>query len=152
MEWQNWVRGWQGQWRGSNRIWMGEQAAPDDDQPIDLTAEGVLDDRFLRLRYQSETLGKPMWGELLVGYDPRQQRAEASWVDSFHMSRAMLHLVGEGAGDVVRVTGDYFAAEGHPRWGWRIEVDLAQREIRMYNITPEGDETLGVQFGPLQAS
>jgi hypothetical protein len=48
---------------------------------------------------------------------------------------------------MVVVRGSYPAPTG-PDWGWRIELDLRladQLQMRMVNITPDGQEMLAVQ-------
>lgn len=135
-----------GHYTGTARTWF----KPDelvDSQPIALTGEGALAERFLRLRYSSTLQGKPYEGELLVGYDPHQQRYEASWIDSFHMSRAMLLLTSETGAAAPYLTSTYFAGEG-PRWGWHIALvaEGRARWVRMYNVPPEMAPLLGVEF------
>ena len=47
----------------------------------------------------------------------------------------------------IRAFGTYFAGEGQPRWGWRTELDDRAEgalRIRMFNVTPAGEESLGV--------
>jgi hypothetical protein len=39
--------------------------------------------------------------------------------------------------------------EGQPRWGWRTELDdraPGGLRILMFNVTPDGEETLGVDI------
>lgn len=135
-----------GQYTGTARTWF-EPGVLAESQPIALSAEGALADRFLRLRYTSALQGKPLEGELLVGYDPHQQRYEGSWIDSFHMGRAMLLLSSETGAAAPSLLGTYFAGEG-PRWGWHIEL-IAQgptRWVRMCNVPPGSAPELGVEF------
>jgi hypothetical protein len=46
----------------------------------------------------------------------------------------------------VRVLGSYAAPPG-PDWGWRIEIEPAAGSwtLRMFNITPDGQEVLAVE-------
>jgi hypothetical protein len=41
----------------------------------------------------------------------------------------------------------YYKVEGHPDWGWRTDIILAGKSLRivMYNVSPEGDEELAVE-------
>lgn len=44
--------------------------------------------------------------------------------------------------------GSYGAGAGGERWGWRTEVsqpDAEHLDIRMFNITPGGEEALAVE-------
>jgi hypothetical protein len=63
------------------------------------------------------------------------------------MSSDIMHCLGirdkEG---IVALLGSYSVASS-PDWGWRIELELSgidDLELRMFNISPEGDETPGV--------
>ncbi|MDI1477746.1 DUF1579 family protein [Polyangium sp. y55x31] len=135
-----------GVWRGTARTIMGPNVAP-----IEAAWEGriaaILDGRFVRFTYRSSVEDKPIAGEMLIAFESGEKLWRTSWVDSFHTGTMI--LVSEGSGTDIDVRGSYFAAEGHPRWGWRTVIDDAQAEkltIRMYNITPDGEEFLGVEI------
>ncbi|MDI1431263.1 DUF1579 family protein [Polyangium sorediatum] len=135
-----------GEWRGTARTIMGPGA-----EPLDAAWEGriagILGGRFVRFVYRSSVEGKPIVGEMLIAFESGEKLWRTSWVDSFHTGTMI--LVSEGRGTDIDVRGRYFAAEGHPHWGWRTVIDDAQAEkltIRMYNITPDGQEFLGVEI------
>lgn len=136
-----------GAYSGMNRLWLAPGPMTEE-QPIDLTATPGHTPGFLRLTYRSSTQGKPMLGELLLGYDPWQNRLEGAWMDSFHMSRAMMHLVGEVRGPQLWLAGDYYAGPDHPRWGWHITLQAQPGAllIEMHNVPPGGTPELAVQF------
>lgn len=75
-------------------------------------------------------------------------RCDAVWVDSFHNSHRMMPCTGAVAGTAsVSVRGRYAAPPG-PDWGWRTELvhaDDATFVMRMFNITPDGQEALAVE-------
>ncbi|HVK70904.1 MAG TPA: DUF1579 family protein [Polyangium sp.] len=135
-----------GVWRGTARTIMGPGA-----EPLDAAWEGriaeILGGRFVRFEYRSSVEGKPIAGEMLIAFESGEKLWRTTWVDSFHTGSMI--LVSEGSGTDIDVRATYFAAEGHPRWGWRTVIDDAQAEkltIRMYNITPDGQEFLGVEI------
>ena len=136
-----------GSFSGLNRLWL--QPGPlSDEQPITLTCNTAHTPHFRHLRYQSNTQGKSMVGELLLGYDPWQACLEAAWVDSFHMSKAMMHLVGQAHGPELWLAGDYYAGPEHPRWGWHVTLNPSPQRllIEMFNVPPDEAPQLAVQL------
>ncbi|MDI1445491.1 DUF1579 family protein [Polyangium sp. 6x1] len=136
-----------GPWRGTAQTIMG----PPGTTPIEAAWEGriaaVLGGRFVRFEYRSSVEGKPIAGEMLIAFESGEKLWRISWVDSFHTGTMILVSVSEGGGTDINVRGSYFAAPGHPHWGWRTVVDDSQAdrlEIRMYNIKPDGQEAPGV--------
>jgi len=138
-----------GQWRGVARTWL-EPGKPPSEARWEGSIAPVLGGRFVRFTYGSELQGTPFAGELLIAYESGEGLWRTSWVDSFHTGTAILVSVGEGGAGAqpVRVRGSYFAAPGHPHWGWRTELDdsdPAGLALRMFNVSPEGQEDLGVE-------
>jgi hypothetical protein len=134
-----------GTWRGTARTIMGPGATP-----IEASWEGriapILGGRLVRFAYRSSVEEKPIVGEMLIAFESGEKLWRISWVDSFHMGTGILVSTGEGAD--IDVRGKYFAAPGHPHWGWRTVIDDSQADlvIRMYNVTPDGEEFLGVEI------
>jgi Protein of unknown function (DUF1579) len=136
-----------GEWEGRNLLWL----SPDDparesatSATVSLAAQG----RFLTVSYRWADGGKPQDGVILLGAGQQGKTLEAAWVDSFHMGDALMPctVVVESNGGVSLV-GSYAAPPG-PDWGWRIEIqpDAADGSwLRMYNITPDGEEALAVE-------
>jgi len=138
-----------GGWSGSARTFL-DPSKP----PLEERWEGrmalVLGGRFLRFAYRSQLLGSPLAGELSLAYEAGEGLWRSSWMDSFHTGTALLVSVGEGgaAAQPLSVRGSYFAAPGHPHWGWRTELhdgEAGSLTLRMYNVAPEGQEDLGVE-------
>jgi hypothetical protein len=138
-----------GDWKGHARTFI-EPGKP----PMEAAWEGrmarVLGGRFLRFEYRSALFDAPLAGELLIAYESGEALWRMSWADSFHTGTAILVSVGDGSPDAqpVSVRGSYFAAPGHPHWGWRTELhdgEAGALTLRMYNISPEGQEDLGVE-------
>jgi hypothetical protein len=135
-----------GAWTGSAKTWFGpgaEAVEADWDGRI----EKLLGGRFVRFQYRSSVQGKPLAGELILGWHRDERQWTATWIDSFHTGTDMMRSHGDAAEGPIAVRGSYFVGAEHPRWGWRTEIDDGAADrlaIRMYNITPEGQEALGV--------
>ena len=134
-----------GEWSGTSRLWLSPEE-PARESPSTLSASLVANGKFLALRYRWAEDG-PQEGLIVLGAEARGDRVRASWVDSWHMGHAMMSC--EGALDAdgsASVKGSYPAPPG-PDWGWRIVIAPIDRDgfrLRMFNITPEGEEQLAV--------
>lgn len=136
----------EGKWSGAHQLWL----TPDDPvRECDITAtiEIVAQGQAWQLRYTwfEDT---PQDGVLLLTQRTKTPAITAFWLDSWHMVNQ--HMVCEGEADgtgSVSVKGSY-RIDGYPDWGWRITIVPNQDgtwQLEMYNITPEGEEALGVQ-------
>jgi Protein of unknown function (DUF1579) len=139
-----------GSWEGLAKTYL-DPSKPPVEARWEGRIESVLGGRFVRFGYRSELQGSPLAGELLVAFESGEKLWRTSWVDSFHTGTAILVSTGEGGAGAVPIslTGSYFAAPGHPHWGWRTELDDREPErlhLRMYNVSPEGQEDLGVDL------
>lgn len=131
-----------GEWAGPVTTWFGPDSAPRRDR-WRLSATPALGGRFLRVTYTGTVDGKPHAGQMMVGYHTDQSQWEIAWQDSFHCGTSTLFSVGQGAHPTA--LGSYPA--GPERWGWRTELGIEDGAfvVRMYNITPGGEEMLGVE-------
>jgi len=133
-----------GAWTGSNRLWMMPGSDPEESAGtavVSFSGQG----KFAELRYTWATEGDPEDGFIVL----RELRGgvQAVWGDSWHTPDGFYLWNGEVLDGVVIVRGNYPAPTG-PDWGWRIELDLRlaeQLQMRMVNITPDGEEMLAVQ-------
>ncbi len=133
-----------GAWTGSNRLWMMPGTDPEESAgtaTVSFSGQG----KFTELRYTWATEGDPEDGFIVL----RELRGgvQAVWGDSWHTPDGFYLWNGEVLDGVVIVRGNYPAPTG-PDWGWRIELDLRlaeQLQMRMVNITPDGEEMLAVQ-------
>jgi hypothetical protein len=141
-----------GSWEGTARTWF-EPDELADTSPVKGSFRSVLDGRFVVHEYEGPLMGHSMKGVALHGYTLHEKRFETAWIDSCHnATRIMLSLGEQGAwsgGDVGSVLGSYPAPEG-PDWGWRTEIDVSgapeRLVVRHYNVTPDGQEAIGVEF------
>jgi hypothetical protein len=130
-----------GAWAGPVRTWLDPKADPEVSSWRG-AVEALLDERYVRLRYQGECCGKPHTGEMTLGSDEHEHTMY--WIDSFHTGASALWSVGP-AGSVISVLGSYGA--GDQRWGWRTvfrEVD-GQLVIEATNIKPDGQESPAIE-------
>jgi hypothetical protein len=136
-----------GQWEGSSLLWLSPEAPPrrcGTTASVSFVAQG----RFVTVAYTWEYEGKPQEGLLLLGMDKQERALEAIWIDSWHMADKMLVCRGDadGSGEI-SVLGSYAAPPG-PDWGWRIALRsgaAGEFQIRMYNISPGGEEEPAVE-------
>jgi hypothetical protein len=134
--------------------WRGTMLLQDPGSGIEQRSDSLLDvvpvvkGRFVRVDYTWSHDGNPQEGSILLGLNPETGALQAAWVDSWHMSHAMMVCAGESTPEAeISVTGSYAAPPG-PDWGWRIALDAAAGDallLRMYNIPPAMDEQLAVE-------
>lgn len=137
-----------GEWRGVARTWF-EPGKLADESPIAGSTRLVLDGLFLLHEYEGALQGAPMRGIAIIGYSLAEQQWQVSWIDSVHNGTRIMHSKGQTpAGTVPSVLGSY-PAGGGPDWGWRTAIELRGRDnlvIAHYNITPDGEESIGVEI------
>ena len=144
-----------GRWKGTAKTY----ADPNDHSAFEAadwegTFETILGGRFLRFSYVSQGMGQPFAGELTIAYEKGDRIFRFSWIDSLHTGGGIIvsesKPIAEGAAPApISALGTFFVGEGYPRWGWRTEInDLTSGalRIRMFNIEPESEETLGVDI------
>lgn len=135
-----------GRWSGDNAVWLEPGADPlrsNASAEVSLEAEGQV----LRMRYLWAEDGKPQSGILLLVGDATLTAWVGSWTDSWHLAHQLMDLRGTGDGNSVSVRGTYAAPPG-PDWGWRLALEAGDADrctLRMYNITPDGEEALAVE-------
>lgn len=139
-----------GRWKGTSTLSDPEYGI---DEVAATTADVVplLGGRFVRIDYTWSYRGEPQEGMLLIGADPARARWTTHWIDSWHMGHLVMACDGPAGGGVaasgsVSVRGSYAAPPG-PDWGWRIDVTPGPDAllVAMYNISPDGPETLAVE-------
>ncbi len=139
------LAGLTGHWLGTSQLWL----SPDDparESESTLVVAPAAQDRFLTFRYTWSDEGAPQDGLLLLSQDG--DAVDAAWIDSWHMANKIMSLNGavDAAGGVM-LHGSYAAPPG-PDWGWRIELTSTPDdtcELRMYNVTPDGEAFLAVE-------
>jgi hypothetical protein len=135
-----------GKWRGEMQLfrpWISaEPASSASEMVIGPAAEG----RFLSLGYDWSLEGVRQSGLMLLKHDVKAHTLKAVWIDSYHMSGDF--MVSTGSADdprTISVRGSY-AAPPDPDWGWRTVIAAVHDgvELSMFNITPDGEESIAV--------
>ncbi|HEY8562748.1 MAG TPA: DUF1579 family protein [Pyrinomonadaceae bacterium] len=140
-----------GRWRGINRLhttWIPENPVRETDTTaaIDLTARG----RFLKIEYDWMYEGAAQEGLLLIGDERNSEIIKAFWIDSWHLSDKF--MVSEGSlrtGEAALSLKGFYTVPDHPDWGWRTVFEPHAPDsfkIVMYNVSPDGEESLAVEM------
>jgi hypothetical protein len=135
-----------GTWEGTTKTWF-EPGVLADEQPMKGTIKPALDGRFVVHDYQTTLVGHECQGIATFGYHIALERFEMSWQDNCHNGTGVMFSIGKGTEDGFWVLGSYGPLNG-PRWGWRVEIEIIDRNhitISHFNISPDGDEALGVE-------
>jgi len=130
-----------GEWSGNTKTWF-EPDVVADESPMTGTITSILDGRFFLHAYRGEMQGKSFEGVAILGFDLATGKFQSAWVDSFHMSTAIMFSEGE-ASDRFSAFGTYFTGPETPRWGWRTEVSIIDDDnivFTAFNVTPDGEE------------
>ena len=143
-----------GRWQGSNRLHDPHTGKPEDSASTAVLTP-LLGGRFIRLDYDWSYQGAPQEGSLLIGCQCESGQATAHWIDSWHMSDAVMACEGAVEPDgTIAVRGSYAAPPG-PDWGWRIAIrpaDGSELHVIMHNVTPDGQEALAVEAAYARAA
>lgn len=130
-----------GEWEGTTKTWFEPDVLADESSMTGKMSP-ILGGRFILHEYAGELMGKPFEGVAILGFDLATNKFQSAWVDSFHMSTAMMLSEGQ-AGDKFNALGTYYTGPDTPRWGWRSEIEIVDNDnliLTAYNVSPEGDE------------
>ncbi len=136
-----------GKWSGICKTWF-EPDKLSDESIVHGEFTFVLGSSFLRHVYSGEIQGKPRNGEELIALNSVTEQYEVNWIDDFHMNYAMLFSQGPATPTGFSVTGEYGVELNQPKWGWRTQYDLQNRDsltITSYNISPDGEESIALE-------
>jgi hypothetical protein len=137
-----------GRWRGTARLWLEPEVLTSEDA-VEGRIELVLGGRFVRHDYRLSIDGEQHTGTALIGCTLSPAKWQVAWADTFHTGTDIMLSEGSATGptSVVDVLGSYGAPAGPP-WGWRTTLARhdEQLHVQHFNITPEGQEALGVEF------
>jgi Protein of unknown function (DUF1579) len=148
-----------GDWEGRFRLWF-QPGTPAEDSVQRGSIRLVGSGRFLLHEYEGECVGEPFEGVALWAYHLDENAFECAWGESFGTGTSIMFSTGRVEDGRFGALGSYGAGDGSPeRWGWRTELsqpDAEHLDIRMFNVTPAGQETLAVEVNyrraPLSAA
>jgi hypothetical protein len=136
-----------GSWKGNYRLHTSRLPQTTHDSESKCNVDLRVNGQFLAIEYDWVYEDKRQEGVLIVGCDEASDAVQAIWSDSWHMSHKFMICDGTiDDGGKVNMIGSYSAPEG-PEWGWRIELapEKDSLRIKMFNISPEGDEEIAVE-------
>lgn len=134
-----------GKWRGINRLhtpWLEEN--PVRESPSEAEVMFSAQGKFLKIEYDWVFEDAPQTGLILIGTD--DDSIKAYWIDSWHLSDKFLLSEGENS-EKISMKG-FYKVPDHPDWGWRTDIEAVGEnslKITMFNVTPEGEESLAVE-------
>ncbi len=137
-----------GEWKGSNRLhtsWIPEDPIKDSDSNCSVNL--VAMEQALKLEYTWSYEGAPQSGLMIIRSPKDSQAVDFYWLDSWHLSNIYMISEGKIDGKVISVKG-FYKVPDHPDWGWRTDFDCGDGDsfsFTMYNVTPEGEESLAVE-------
>jgi hypothetical protein len=139
-----------GKWRGVNRLhttWVPENPVRESVTRaiVELTARG----RFLKFEYDWTFDNALQEGLILIGDEQASDSIKAFWIDSWHLSDKFMVSEGARTPDGTISLKGFYAVPDHPDWGWRTDLEPEHEnsfKITMYNVSPEGEETLAVEM------
>lgn len=136
-----------GEWTGTARTWF-EPDKLADESTWDARFYSMLDGQYLRYEYSGTVQGEAFEGKATIGYNAITQQFQMAWIDSFHQNNGILFCQGAQTPTGFSVLGSWLPEKGSDPWGWRTEfvlIDADHLTVRAYNITPGGEEALGIE-------
>ena len=137
-----------GEWSGTNKLhlsWM--ENSPFDSESkatINYSAKGF----FLKFEYDWFYEEKLQEGLILIGKENDSDLVKSFWIDSWHLSDKFMVSEGNYKADKAISVKGHYTVPNHPDWGWRTVVEIENEDafkIVMYNVSPEGEESLAVE-------
>lgn len=138
-----------GNWEGINRLhlpWVKENPLQESKSNalVAFSAQG----KFLKIEYTWAYENKEQDGMILLGKEKNADSIKAFWVDSWHMGDKLMISQGEEKNNGEVSVNGFYTVPDHPDWGWRTLIETENKDsfkITMFNISPEGEETLAVE-------
>lgn len=134
-----------GKWEGTSRLFH-EGDIYDSLSTAEIRTVGQ--EQFVLITYAWEIEGEVQEGQITFVSKIKEQPTKATWLDSWHIRNSiMICEATENQEGTILLNGSYPAPPG-PDWGWRIEVGSDRGDLllmRMFNISPAGQEELAVQ-------
>lgn len=137
-----------GTWEGDCRTWF-EPDKLEDESAVTGEFTPAFDGRMVRHAYKSSMKGKPRHGEEWIAFNATTRLFQSAWFDDFHTGNAIMFSQGGRTERGFAVLTEYDVGENQPKWTWRTEYELRDRDqltITAYNILPEGNQFTGTRM------
>jgi hypothetical protein len=137
-----------GNWEGQAKTWFKPNELGDT-SPIKGSFKEILDGLFVQHEYEGTLVGNTMKGMAIYGFNELKQQFECAWMDSQHQNTEIMFSTGKTYKGKFSVLGNYSTQDLSQTWGWRTEIEINDTNnifLRYYNISPQGEEYLGVEF------
>lgn len=134
-----------GKWEGTCRTWFKPETM-EDESPVSGEITAAFDGHVVRHIYKSSMQGKPRSGEELLAFNSGTKSFQSAWFDTFHTGNAIMFSQGGRSERGFAVLTEYSVGEKEPKWGWRTEYELIDKDhltITAYNMLPEGNSFTG---------
>lgn len=136
-----------GVWSGKNQLWHPPD--PVQSSRAEAKVSSAARDGVVVITYSWQHAGQTEEGLLAIRTDPNPVDTDAVWFDSWHTCHKFMQFCREPdfQDHLLAVRGTYAVPSG-PDWGWRILLHSDETDrfvIRMYNVTPDGGESLAVE-------
>jgi hypothetical protein len=138
------IHGYVGRWRGESRLLLHRPVEATYLSVMTAEIELAMQQQALLMRYAWQVEDEPQDGLFVL--NQLDDVVAGYWFDSWHMADSSMAMTGAKSDGELSVRGSYPTSDG-PDWGWRILLGPAANArliLRMFNITPEGDEELAV--------
>jgi hypothetical protein len=135
-----------GTWEGKAKTYFKPNELADE-STIRGTIRELLDGLFLLHEYEGTLMGEKMLGLAIYGYNENKDQFEIAWINNAHMGSEIMLSTGKNTDGEFLVNSEYEA--GGEIWGWKTILELIEPNnliIRHFNITPKGQEYLGVEI------
>ena len=135
-----------GEWSGTNQLWLspGESAYESKSTAI---VSLVAQNQFIKLAYTWAFENEPQDGLIIYRSDFDLHPSGSIWLDSWHLKNEIMLCESTWDDRGVSILQGSYPAPSGPDWVWRIEIEnntKASLNIRMFNVSPEGQEALAV--------
>lgn len=133
-----------GQWSGDSKLhqsWEREESQQVLESASTLHIDLDRNRAFATLTYTWNYKGTEHEGVWIIAVDEKG-KGTGGWTDSWHMNGTVMFVHGEG----LNMKGEYEVPD-HPNWGWRISLEPGKDALalKMWNISPDGDEEWAVE-------
>ncbi len=138
-----------GDWTYTQKMWMAPEAPPMETTGT-MTAESMLDGRFVKATWSSTVMGQPFTGIGINGYDNMTKQFTNVWMDS--MMTSIMMFTGQCADDSCAVI-EMSTPFTDPMTGTEMNMRMVSTwtgddsfEVAGYVIDPDGNEQRNMEL------